>query len=41
MHQDHEDRRKLHLPQLDVIQLWVGMDVGVGNADELPPVGPF
>lgn len=28
-----------HLPQLDVIELRVGMDVGVGNADELPSRG--
>lgn len=25
------------LPQLDVVELWVGVDVGVGNADQLPP----
>lgn len=25
------------LPQLDVIQLWVGMNVGIGHADELAP----
>ena len=30
-----------YLPELDIIELWVGMDVGVGNADELPPVGSF
>ena len=25
-----------HLPQLDIIQLRIGVDVGVGHADELP-----
>lgn len=31
----------VYLPEFDIIKLRVGMDVGVGNADELPPVGPF
>ena len=25
-----------HLPQLDIVQLRIGVDVGVGHADELP-----
>ncbi len=29
----------VYLPELDIIELWVCMDVGVGNADELPSVG--
>lgn len=29
----------VYLPELHVIELWVCMDVGVGNADELPSVG--
>ena len=39
MHQTGEEKQGLHLPELDIIQLWVGMDVCVGNADELPAVG--
>ena len=31
-------RQGLHLPKLDIIQLWIGVNVGVGNADELFPV---
>ncbi len=29
----------VYLPELHIIELWVCMDVGVGNADELPSVG--
>ena len=29
----------VYLPELHVIELWVCMDMGVGNADELPSVG--
>ncbi len=31
----------VYLPELHVIELWVCMDVGVGNADELPSIGTF
>lgn len=30
-----------HLPKLDIIELRVGMNVGIGHTDELPPVGPL
>mmetsp|Transcript_35571 Transcript_35571/g.89309 ORF Transcript_35571/g.89309 Transcript_35571/m.89309 type:complete len:239 (-) Transcript_35571:1065-1781(-) len=33
-------QQRMHLPQLDVTELRVGMDVGVGHADELTCVGP-